>query len=324
MEEKKEKKLSDWYGKPSTDQSHETVDAICHAIKINVNNIKFVDQSKVTKEIALHTVRFGLCDLSYIPVRLRTSEFYVEAVNIRPGTLQYVPDEVKTIEMCMYAISQDGNVFGSIPTKYHTADLCALAVSKNPFLLQNIPNQHKTEQICIDSVSKLARMLQYVPENLRTYKVCKAAALSVDKEHLAALYKLIPNPVLYDLATEGLIKVEPNMFALKAMDGKTFNKLFSEIKFVKLTTFNETHNNFTFKTGLNTDSVKFNPNGQCSPGGLYFTELSKVSQWRTYNHMTMYWMRSVTVPDDAQVYIEADNKVKADKISLGERTQLPC
>ena len=78
---------------------------------------------------------------------------------------------------------------------------------------------------------------------------------------------------------------------------------------------------FQFQTGLNTDSIPFNPRGECLPGGIYFCELEKSAMWLQYNYQTMYYYRLVSFPDDAQIYEKRD-KYKADKLVLSERTKI--
>lgn len=90
------------------------------------------------------------------------------------------------------------------------------------------------------------------------------------------------------------------------------------LKYYKLTNSDECHHGFQYKTGLNIDTIPFNPTGQCSPGGLYFA-----SEVQLINHMawglgTAKYIRKVTFPDDARIYVE-DGKYKADKIILDER-----
>jgi hypothetical protein len=87
---------------------------------------------------------------------------------------------------------------------------------------------------------------------------------------------------------------------------------------VKLTNESENHNGFVFATGENCDTMPFRPYGSCSAGGLYFCKKNEVHKWLQYNFTQMHYIRSVTLPDDARVYIE-ENKMKADKFILGER-----
>jgi hypothetical protein len=101
----------------------------------------------------------------------------------------------------------------------------------------------------------------------------------------------------------------------KMLTGEQFNEKYKYHKFVKLTNETENHNSFQFQTGLNIDHVKFNPVGECSQGGIYFTDINKIYIWLHYSDKHMYWIRNVTIPDDAQIYVETD-KFKADKLNI--------
>ena len=48
------------------------------------------------------------------------------------------------------------------------------------------------------------------------------------------------------------------------------------ITYYKLVRDDYTHHNFTYKLGLNIDSIKFNPIDSCEPGGLYFTDFDNL------------------------------------------------
>lgn len=100
----------------------------------------------------------------------------------------------------------------------------------------------------------------------------------------------------------------------KVYTGEEFNKLSNGKLYYKLTNLNEVHNEFQFEDGLNIDTVPFSPTGECGRGGLYFTDKENFHHWigsHTY-------VRLVTLPDDAKIYIE-NNKYKTDKFILGER-----
>ena len=49
----------------------------------------------------------------------------------------------------------------------------------------------------------------------------------------------------------------------KVYSGEEFNKIFNTYHFVKLTNETYTHHKFTYQEGLNVDTIKFNPTGQC-------------------------------------------------------------
>jgi hypothetical protein len=105
------------------------------------------------------------------------------------------------------------------------------------------------------------------------------------------------------------------------LSGSEFNKAYPTTVFVKLTNETELHNGFQFTTGLNIDTQKFNPIGECSAGGLYFCEYDKFPMWIEYNGTICVNYREVKIPDDAQVYIET-NKFKADKFILSEGREI--
>lgn len=105
------------------------------------------------------------------------------------------------------------------------------------------------------------------------------------------------------------------------LDGKIFNKKYRRTKLVKLTNMYEFHNGFQFKTGLNVDVHPLQED--YTKGGIFFTEIRKKRKWAHYGGQCMYYIRPVTIPDDASVFIY-DNMFKADKLILGERERFKC
>lgn len=100
----------------------------------------------------------------------------------------------------------------------------------------------------------------------------------------------------------------------KVYSGSEFNKLTAGTTFYKMLEESECHMELQYKPGLNVDFRPFYPYGECRPGGLYFTEAEHVGE-HFESIYTKY--RIVTIPDDAQVYVE-EKKFKADKIILSE------
>ena len=100
--------------------------------------------------------------------------------------------------------------------------------------------------------------------------------------------------------------------------GKTFNKKYTGVQFVKLTNIDENHNGYQFKDGLNVDTIPFSTQRDCSPGGIYFCRIDNFVKYLKYGTKTMHFIRFVTIPDDAKVFQEHD-KYKSDKIILSER-----
>ena len=108
---------------------------------------------------------------------------------------------------------------------------------------------------------------------------------------------------------------------MSVLSGREFNEKYQGSKFVKLTNESENHNGYHFRTGLNVDTVAFNPRGSCQPGGIYFCEWEKLPMWIDYGAWIMVYARFVSIPEDAQVY-EEGNKFKANKLMLGERQKI--
>ena len=104
------------------------------------------------------------------------------------------------------------------------------------------------------------------------------------------------------------------------ISGKDFNKKYHNTNFIKLTNKEGIHNKFEFKEGLNIDFITFNPNGECTPGGIYFCEFDKSGAWIRYNGNigVMYYYYEVIIPDDAQLYEEKYN-FKSDKLILSNK-----
>ena len=153
-------------------------------------------------------------------------------------------------------------------------------------MLIHVDDMYKTQKMCDIAVDKRKSEILYVPDKFRTHDIIKQAVLG------------------------GLIKIE--------ISGKLFNEIFCGMSFVKLTNYNEVHNGFKFKTGLNIDTIKFNPNRTSCRGGIYFIKECDIGNWLRYNDKFMHYKRPVQISDDARIYIE-DGKYKVDKFELGER-----
>jgi len=91
------------------------------------------------------------------------------------------------------------------------------------------------------------------------------------------------------------------------------------MNYYKILNKKECHFGLQYKSGLNIDPIKFNPRGNCSPGGIYFSR-EDILAFIHYGP----WIRKVTLPDDAQVYENPSypKKWKADRIILGEREKI--
>jgi len=82
--------------------------------------------------------------------------------------------------------------------------------------------------------------------------------------------------------------------------GKTFYKFINKGK---------PHHGFIFKEGLNIDTIPFNPVGNCSQSGLYFTTVDHIFKYTRFGSNFC----KIIIPGDATCCVEVD-KIKADKI----------
>ncbi len=100
---------------------------------------------------------------------------------------------------------------------------------------------------------------------------------------------------------------------MTTLSGTEFNEQYPNTEFYKVLTTDYKHFGFTYQHGLNVDHIPFNTSGICSLGGLYFTEVDKVSYW--IDRFKSVYIAKVTIPSNASVYVEKD-KFKADQFVL--------
>ena len=92
--------------------------------------------------------------------------------------------------------------------------------------------------------------------------------------------------------------------------------------FYRLTNKEERHNKFQYKTGLNTDILPFNPDGECKPGGLYFFHASQIPSYDSYCR-DVHYIRKVFFTPESRIYVE-EGKFKTNEFVLGEREKFFC
>ena len=101
---------------------------------------------------------------------------------------------------------------------------------------------------------------------------------------------------------------------MTSFSGTEFNEKYPNTEFYKVLTTHCKHYDFIYQHGLNVDHIPFNPIGECSAGGLYFTELDKLGCWIHAPNSGSY-IAKVSIPSNAYVYVEK-NKFKADQFVL--------
>ena len=83
------------------------------------------------------------------------------------------------------------------------------------------------------------------------------------------------------------------------------------MNYYKILNKDERHYSLQYKTGLNVDPKPFNPNGNCEPGGIYFSR-EDILAFLGYGP----WIRKVTLPKDALVYENPGVRLMISKYNL--------
>lgn len=65
----------------------------------------------------------------------------------------------------------------------------------------------------------------------------------------------------------------------KTYSGLQFNCRIGQQTLYKFTTLAGWHRKLKLTSGLNVDNIPFNPHGQCSAGGIYFTDIDNSLTW---------------------------------------------
>lgn len=104
------------------------------------------------------------------------------------------------------------------------------------------------------------------------------------------------------------------------MSGTEFNQLHADTPFVKLTNRACIHNGYRYKSGVNTLDVTFT-NEKCDSGGLYFCRYCDFPKWLRYRYEKMYWIWTITIPNDA-VVVDYGDKLKCNMFCLSDKVRL--
>jgi hypothetical protein len=302
------------------------VDKYIRAVSIDGNNIKYIPKLELTTAIVetafknmSSAAEIESC-LACIPKDLVSNEVFSKCLFNNPSLLNIAPEVCITEDVCKRALVANAALVTYVPKKYFSIDFFNYVMSRNPNIFTAIPDEYKTEAMCLDAVRSSKGMFQYVPPPLRNYEVCKTL-LAVHGQSFD-LITALPLDILTKFVEDKIVKPDLYTYKFWPMSGAVFNILYGHMNFYKLTTQSENHNGFVFRDGTNTDTKPFDPKGSCQPGGIYFTDHASFNKWTSYGNKSMYWYRSVTVPYYAKVYIEDDNKLKADTIILGARTRI--
>ena len=91
--------------------------------------------------------------------------------------------------------------------------------------------------------------------------------------------------------------------------------------YFKITNKKEKHHGYQYYNGLNILKSKFQPEGNCVPGGLYFSDGEHICDFLEFG----IYIRQVTLPEDKKKFKMVkigDTKWRANQIILGKRRDL--
>jgi hypothetical protein len=167
------------------------------------------------------------------------------------------------------------------------------------------------------SIEELTNVIQNIPKEMfdDDNLLCLIA-----KNHQEDRIKLILSLIPKELITE---KVHNECIGT-TFTGEEYNKFFDHIPKYKIISENgrNNHNGFNYVPGLNKDVKDFDPNVSCN-NGLYFTTVP--SNWRgLYECDDTYYgcyIAKVSFRPEARIYIEGNDKCKADEFILSQFTK---
>ena len=89
---------------------------------------------------------------------------------------------------------------------------------------------------------------------------------------------------------------------MSILTGLEFKLKYPNYKAVKI--IGNNRNNYHYHLGLNTDSIPFQPNGNCQPGGLYFTDEQYLHYFMNGNYGDQ--IAFIDIVDNCTIYLEGD------------------
>ena len=291
-------------------QTQEMVDIILensdHSL-LNYIDPKFIDAERLKKYP--YIFEYILDILEYIPQIDQTREMiyaflensynlWLKNINLKfidveclkkyPHAIKCIRWENQTREMVNTVIDKNNcSLLTHVNPKFINMEWW----KKHPNTIQDVAFEFQNLEIATTVFSVDNSLVRFIAPRLRTNEMKK---YSID------LFK--KTDILNDL--EGTV-----------MMGNEFNDLMKSKNktFVKMLRSDGIHNGLHLKEGLNEDPNIFDPDCNCCPGGIYFSETNNKYKWLgIHTHA-----RKVIVPNDAVVKIEWD-KIKATSIILGE------
>jgi hypothetical protein len=127
------------------------------------------------------------------------------------------------------------------------------------------------------------------------------------------LFDIICHIIIMDKKSQSLYS-----YLHKEITGRQFNDLTSGQIWCKLLKKSGIHNGLEFKPNtMICDKLEFDPTGERKSGGIYCCNINDIHIWFSYADGIMYHYSTVSIPDDARVYVEF-GAIKVNKLHLGD------
>jgi hypothetical protein len=310
----------------------------CHILRRpNLWNMQLTDKSYIINKIKQDSFVFGSMDetvrndkdivltvlqknrnmWSYVGQQLRNDKnFIMEMIQVDSRTLYYASESLRNDkEVIISAVQKDGNLldFAGESLK-NDKYIVSIAIQSNFNSMEYASVDIKKDKLFVmEMLERDCRIFHYIDQSLRD-----------DKDIVTkAVERGLPLPYIGDLKDDECFMkslAKYTIFAYRYVDnglltGKQYNKLFKDVKLrKKLKDGMLSSNGFKYKIGINKDTVPFNTRDTCCAGGLYCTTEQDIHDFPDKCYGTDIY--EVRIPDEAQVYIEGPNKLKADMLEI--------
>ena len=205
--------------------------------------------------------------------------------------LQYASEELKNNkEVVLEAVKQNGNALQYTSKELkNDKEVVLISVEENGYALQFASEILKNDkEVVLEAVKQNGNAFEFASEILR-----------IDKVFISELIK--QNIFIYRF-------INPHL------TGKEFNELFPNAKLRKKIHSNMTNHGFTFKIGINKDINEFKTDQHCCAGGFYITLEQFLDKFPDKEYGSDIY--EIRIPEEAKVYIEDTDKMKADPIEI--------
>ncbi len=156
----------------------------------------------------------------------------------------------------------------------------------------------------MDLINNLEKILGETSLWTSLYEKLNNKEVELDFTNLDEVLKIYSSPNLWSIIHEKIYNEYKNdpEYNKCCIDNASYDYLINNNCniYFKLTTYDNKSRKFQYKNGINVDTKKFNPEGCCSGGGLYFCKLEDLYQFKDFGN----WLTPIIVPKNIPIYEE--------------------